>query len=307
MNRGDRGSRGWVFTINNYVDAQCGFLKGWEQPKYLVVGKEVGTSGTPHLQGYVYFKDAVSASALQQHLTGHGMWPGAWHQPARGGPEANKAYCSKEHLLVEKGEPPSKGPGHAIGTPLDRYVSAVKNGDSLHSLWESHTNVMIRNNAGATAMRNHYMDRRLKPEPKIFVLWGKTGTGKSKWARDSFGSDADTVYWVSPGYGRLWWGGYDGQETTVFDDFTPDQLPMHHFKLLTDRYSYRVEGKGTQMPFVSKYIVFTSNVDPKRWYRSWDLEESQDLHWKAVQRRLEGSDVYFDGKQQHLLYKIVPK
>ena len=146
-------------------------------------------------------------------------------------------------------------------------------------------------------MRDHYSSRRAKPNPKIYICWEETGTGKSKWAFDAFGGNSDTCYWVAPGFGRIWWGGYEGQHTVIFDDFTPDSMPVQHFKLMTDRYAYRVEGKGTQMAFTSKTIVFTTNANPKSWYRDAFLSEGDDSHWKAVQRRLRGAAVEFQGQE----------
>ncbi len=302
-------SRRWVFVINNYNEAQVAFLKEWKLPEYLLVGKEVGDSGTPHLQGFVCLRNNMTASSLQAHLTHKGAWPGAWHKAARGGCADNLKYCSKEHLLIERGAAPAdekaKGSGGGGGGGLEAYAADVRRGTRIHALWEAHSTVMMRHNGGCAAMRSHYAERQPKPPPKIFVAWGSTGTGKSRWAMDSFGRDPEETYWVTPGYGRLWWGGYDGQHTAIFDDFQPSMLPIEHFKLLCDRYAYRVEGKGTQMPFVSKIIVFTSNSDPATWYRDWTKEESVDEDWKAIQRRLKDCDAHFDGVQTHLPWRPI--
>ncbi len=305
---GERG-RGWVFTINNYSEEQCAFIKDWKTPQYLVVGKEKGANGTPHLQGYAYFANALRASSLQRALTNGGKWPGAWHSMAFGGPEANKKYCSKEDLLVEHGEAPTgRGANLSRGnSSLSDFRAAVARGSTADELWETHTSVLIRHVGGAQACITHYANRREKPVPRIFVAWGSTGTGKSKWAADSFGRNSRDVYWVSPGWGRIWWGGYTQQETVIFDDFTPSQLPLQHFKLLCDRYSYRVEPKGGQLPFTSTNIVFTSNVDPALWYRTPELEEDEDEHWKAVQRRIGDGVMKFGDGQDHLLYTPIKK
>ncbi len=301
-------SRRWVFVINNYNDEQEAFVKQWTLPEYLVVGKEVGDSGTPHLQGYCVFRNMMAADTLQRHLSSKGAWPGAWHKPARGGPAANLKYSSKENLIVEHGQPPpdenAKG-SKPKDSSLADYARAVRRRTGLHQLWEEHSSVMIRYNGGCASMRAHYAEQREKPLPKIFIAWGATGTGKSRWAVDSFGRNPAEVYWVTPGYGRMWWGGYDGQRACVIDDFTPDCLPLHHFKLLCDRYAYRVEGKGTQTPFTSRFICFTSNVDPKKWYRTWEIDEADDVHWQAVQRRIKDCATEFDGIQSHLPWRPV--
>lgn len=47
-------TRAWCFTLNNYSEKEYETIKG-VSCRYIVVGKEVGDSGTPHLQGYIEF------------------------------------------------------------------------------------------------------------------------------------------------------------------------------------------------------------------------------------------------------------
>ena len=48
---------GWCFTVNNPTMTKEEFLDNMsENCKYLVVGFEVGDSGTPHFQGYLELK-----------------------------------------------------------------------------------------------------------------------------------------------------------------------------------------------------------------------------------------------------------
>ena len=44
--------RNLVFTVNNYTEADFNRLLSHEHFKYVIIGKEVGENGTPHLQGY---------------------------------------------------------------------------------------------------------------------------------------------------------------------------------------------------------------------------------------------------------------
>lgn len=82
-------SRAWVFTLNNYTEEdiqtylQCPLLK------WVVIGKEVGESGTPHLQGYMRFENCVRRATLQK------LNPRAHYAPALLGPEFNFLYCTK--------------------------------------------------------------------------------------------------------------------------------------------------------------------------------------------------------------------
>jgi len=50
-------SKSWVLTLNNYSDEEYGSLKQvLENLGDYILGKEIGESGTPHIQGYVKFQ-----------------------------------------------------------------------------------------------------------------------------------------------------------------------------------------------------------------------------------------------------------
>lgn len=312
----DIRARGWVFTINNYSEAQLIYVRDklFEagKLKYLIVGKEVApTTGTPHLQGYLFRDSDFTGGRVKKLLNPDGIGKFAWFKNADGNADHSKVYCSKDHVLVEKGTRPKGAKnGDKPPNPLHELHEAIKSGTKSTGLWDTHYNPLMRYSSGAQACMAHYANMKLKPVPTILVAWGKTGTGKSRWACDSFGRGHDKAYWVTPGYGRIWYGGYDQQDAIIFDDFVPSNLPIQQFKLLTDRYSFFVEPKGMQVAMTSKYIIFTSNEDPKGWYRNPDImEEADDHHWQAVQRRLEGGVMEFDGIQPHIPFmpiKIEP-
>lgn len=85
-------SRKWCFTINNYTQDAYNALKksfdvkGWQYN----IGKEIGASGTPHLQGFVCHKEAIRFKTLKD------MMPQAHLEIARGSVEANVKYTSKD-------------------------------------------------------------------------------------------------------------------------------------------------------------------------------------------------------------------
>lgn len=63
-------SRAWCFTLNNYsIDDTIFFSDTLDTEKY-VFQEEVGKSGTPHLQGVVYFKNARTFSQMKQLHSG---------------------------------------------------------------------------------------------------------------------------------------------------------------------------------------------------------------------------------------------
>lgn len=64
-------SRSWCYTINNYKNEDIEFVKRLDCTTH-VCAKEVGESGTPHLQGSITFTKCHRMSALKKlHPTAH--------------------------------------------------------------------------------------------------------------------------------------------------------------------------------------------------------------------------------------------
>jgi len=93
-------SRGWCFTLNNWDGTSLGILQTRFEagnPVYVCWGKETGESGTPHLQGYARFRDAIGLSGVRKLLeTAH------W-EPRKGTEPQAIAYCEKDGDFTELG------------------------------------------------------------------------------------------------------------------------------------------------------------------------------------------------------------
>nr|WAE42279.1 MAG: replication associated protein [Cressdnaviricota sp.] len=84
--------RGWVFTKNNPEEHWFGTvehdLKSFEFSEW-VAQEEVGESGTPHIQGALYFKNAVSFATVKEILKGA-------HIEQMKGKKSDQKYCEKD-------------------------------------------------------------------------------------------------------------------------------------------------------------------------------------------------------------------
>ncbi|AXQ65761.1 MAG: putative viral replication protein [Cressdnaviricota sp.] len=129
----------WCFTLNNYNDSHVLRLSALvedDQATYLCFGKEVGEQGTPHLQGYASFTKQVRLNQVRALI------PDAHLSVARGNPEQNRTYCSKEDDFLEFGNLPGL---QGQRTDLQSFMDAVKGGcTERKELLELHPSVFAR-------------------------------------------------------------------------------------------------------------------------------------------------------------------
>lgn len=97
MSQKNKRARNWCFTINNYTLEDINDIPTWKSLGG-GFGKEVGESKTPHLQGFVCFKNAVSLGYCKDlHATAH------WEM-MNGNPSQSVAYCSKDGEYIQWGK-----------------------------------------------------------------------------------------------------------------------------------------------------------------------------------------------------------
>lgn len=130
-------SKHWCFTLNNYTDDDVERLKNpGVAIEYLVCGREVGESGTPHLQGFVKFRDRKRLNAVKTIIGQHGHY-----ECARLVPAAIK-YCKKDGDFFEFG---SLQGGAGRRSDLEEFKTAVKSGMlDLCEIRENHSEVYAR-------------------------------------------------------------------------------------------------------------------------------------------------------------------
>ncbi len=90
----------WCFTLNNYTEEDISSIDlQFDKYDKIIVGKEIGQMGTPHLQGYIEFKKKLRPSSLKLNKGIH------WEK-AKGDLQDNFDYCSKGNdILFERGMP----------------------------------------------------------------------------------------------------------------------------------------------------------------------------------------------------------
>lgn len=251
-------NRSYVFTANNYTAELETMLQNLEC-KYMIYGREVApTTGTPHLQGYVSFKSPLSFNSVLRKLNGCNV------EVAKGNATDNKIYCSKEDPSpFEKGDLPRAG----ARNDLEVVRQVLQETNSMASVVDVATSYQSIKMAEVYLK---YKEHKRTWKPIVSWYYGETGTGKTKQAHEELGND---LYLKSNA--DKWFEGYDAHECVLFDDLRGNTFPFHYLLQLLDRYSCRVECKGSTRQFLAKKIIITCPTHPMHF--SKDNEDVQQL------------------------------
>lgn len=245
--RNSSRSRAFCYTFNN-PPVGFEFAFALLATTYHIYGKEIApTTGTPHLQGYMYFKNAISFVALLKKLP-----PGIHLEIAKGTADDNMKYCKKEGDYVEFGIPPmsskEKGQLNIERWTLSRVAAEEGRFDDIpDDIRMKYYNTINR----------MYADSQIVPT-SIDVLdfhwyWGATGTGKSRKARE----ENPDHFLKNP---NKWWDGYKGQACVIIDEWSPvHSVLANHLKQWADHHAFAAEVKGGSKCLRPVKIIVTSN------------------------------------------------
>jgi len=240
--------RSWCFTTNNYDQAAENLVKDLEGTKYHVYGREVGASGTPHLQGFVQFLSAKSFKAVQKLLPS-----GSHIEPTKGRPDQAAAYCKKDGDFFECGAPPTT-PAQQGDDERTRYKRA----------WESAVagdldsippDILLRHYTTIKKIKSDHQS--LPPSQPLLDFWwfvGPSGSGKSLAAR----SENPDHYIKNI---NKWWDGYVSQPCVIIEEWNPCVVDGLRQKLKEwcDHHPFSAETKGSTTALRPPKIIVTSN------------------------------------------------
>lgn len=239
-------AKNWCFTVNNYTDADETLFQNLDT-SYLIYGREVGESLTPHLQGFLVLHKTARLSGMKKlHPTAH------W-EASKGTAAQNRAYCTKDGNIFESGELPlsRKQIGEMEIARYDHARKAAISGDfdSIPS------DIYIRHLSALHKIRALSQTVPTALDGSLLNEWihGPAGTGKSSKA-----------YSENPGSYlkglNKWWDGYNGQDTVIIDDMDPFHKSLaQEFKQWAHHHPFPAETKGGSLCIRPKKLVVTSN------------------------------------------------
>lgn len=279
--------RRFVFTVNNYTEHEWNWLTTVfphrsNGPRWMVIGREVGEEGTPHLQGACVLDKQNAFVTIK-------MWDGfkrAHIEAMRGSPQDNKTYCCKQDKdAFECGIIPQPGKQKE----LQEACYAIENGQSLREMaMDNHGIAIVKFHKGLTvyrSLRSAPRDPSLPPD--IYWLYGKTGTGKTRsiWEFATAYGGPEFI-WFSSG-GLQWFDGYDGQPLAVFDDFRPKGVKFDFILRLTDIYPMQVPFKGGFVNWCPRVIFFTTPKCIEDTFEQRNVHRPEDV--SQLSRRVTAS------------------
>jgi len=252
--------RNLCYTWNNYpVDYQMQ-LDLLPEYTYHVIGHEVGESGTPHLQGYIEFKNKVSFNPLKKQIP-------QIHWEARMGTSQQAAdYCKKDGVFAEYGV--LSKPGKR--TDLEQVREQLETGNLRDVVMTARSTQSVR--YGEIYLKYHETKRDFKPD--VCWLFGEAGTGKTlrciEHAKQR-GFTEDDIHIQTES--SKWWDGYDKHEVVIIDDIRHDFCTFVRILNLLDRYACRVETKGGTRQLLAHAMYITSPWHPDQIWSTYENKQ----------------------------------
>jgi hypothetical protein len=278
---GEERTRSYLFTWNNYTELDIEYLRNEvvKKSKYVVWGKEIApTTGTPHLQGWVYFANGKSFNACQTLLPKCHLTPVAVDNGCA-------KYSMKDGDYEEHGVRPMTGKRKSVAMNDGRAAKAahiieLAQEGNLEAIKTEYPIEFISKYKTLKDIKKDYM----KPVPDLSGpltnewRWGPKGTGKTR-----------TVCLEYPGYYdkmcNKWWDGYQGEDVVLIDDLDENhKCLVHHLKVWAQHKPFIAETKNGAIKIRPKKIIVTSNC------RISDL--AVGVHREALERRFD--EIYYD-------------
>jgi hypothetical protein len=249
---------------------------------YLIYSVEKGSNTERyHLQGYVAFKRKKTFNGAMNALQTH-----CHIEKARGSPQQNLDYISKEQPPVIHGEMPTNV-GQGQRSDILDFQKAVLNNE--FKSWEEvmmspdHCEIVAKRQRWARDLFNISRKRLRKSEgfnvnKKVIWIYGDTGTGKTRFVYEN--TDADDLYVYDPS--SKWFDGYNGESVILVDDLAQQRYQKIDWWLrFLQGYPLNVEIKGGYTVLQDKTIYITSNIDHVTAFNG-EFEN----HQKGIDRRI---------------------
>lgn len=286
----------WMFTTNNPLDADV------PTPHSLVTAcvwqKERGNDGTVHFQGYLEVEPKMRLAELKKKIS----FLSRSHLERRLGSRAEaRNYCTKADTRIEG--PWAFGDIETTGqvpetkgrrSDLAEVATKLLAGATVESLLNDHGPSIMKYYRG---MKYFEMQISKKSCPRfrhlsVTVLWGPTGTGKTRKALELAGDD---FYMLCKSNNKqLWFDGYTGQKTLIMDEFRSSWCSFEVLLRILDGHPFQPEQKGGHVWAAWDKVIMTSNIDPVTWYSRNAIPDQTPLFRRITEIFCVDQPIYTD-------------
>lgn len=244
---------------------------------YLIWQNELcPTTGTPHVQGFTILRRRLRLGHFRELI------PRGHLERTYSTDDDNIRYCSKSLSRVDGpfifGEVPPNEQG--ARTDLTRIRERIVEGATEREINDEFFGDYVRYHAGiGKSIRNLAPKRQRDPDvaPCVTVLWGPTGTGKSRRANAEAGPDSFRIERPADNGSCKYFEGYAGEKNIIIDDFY-GWIKYDFMLRLLDRYPLRALIHYGSIDVLATNFWITSNRPPESWYKFADVS--------ALMRRL---------------------
>jgi len=273
--------RNWIFVWNNYPADYRLHLDG-VNCRYLIAGEELApTTGTPHLQGFVVFTNAIRQRTVRERF------PGCHVLVARASVAQNEQYCRKtrpddlvaNEVVYERGDKPMSS-AEKGAMEQARYQNAwdfAKTGD-IESI---DADIRVRLYSSIRRIEKDYMpDVARLDAPCGIWIYGISGAGKSRAVLDAFPN-------LYPKPRNNWWDGYQREDVVLLDDVDKFDVALGgKLKHWADCYPFIGENKGGSLKIRPKKFFVTSQYTIEEIWSDQETREALNRRFTCLEKRL---------------------
>lgn len=279
--------QGFCFTHNNWAaEDETAYERLFDRGyfKFIQWGRETApTTGTRHLQGFFWTSQPYQLATVKRKL--NGAWvavPGK-----EKGPAYWNGYCSKQDAGMKSlGVPPSEDEflaqvpkGQGKRTDLLDVKRKLDEGATCADLQEDdeHFGAFASHSKFFNTYQSAKRRRRGYSPPYVEVIYGETGTGKSRRVWEKYGYDTSKLWKLSPDMSSgstVWFDGYAGHEAVLIEEFRPGHMKYNALLDILDAYPTMVQVKGGSVHWSPTHIFITSPVAPEEWYPNLAAKDS---------------------------------
>lgn len=260
----------WCFTINNPSEDEISSLRrlqvdGPNAPvRFLIFGREIGDSGTPHLQGFIIFNRRLRLTSVRLCVSQRGHF-----EIARGSDEQARDYCRKDGDFEEFGSFPNRPVGKEnMFDQLVKWVREQETRPTKAELCEAFPSLMVRYRNNVLALVDDLypkpalcsdqtprpwqrdLESRLRLDPDdrsiIFVVDTEGNLGKSWFCRYYFSKYPEETQILSVGKRDDVAFAIDTQKRVLLFDIPRQQMEYFQYSV--------VESLKNRIVFSPKYM-----------------------------------------------------